>query len=123
MSKHEPHVYRPFMTTHWSLVERAGRDGGAATKDALAALLRQYLPALRSHLVVHKRISSHDADDLLQGFLAGKVIERDLVGQADRSRGKFRTFLLTALDRYVLNENRNRQAAKRNATRTVPLGE
>jgi RNA polymerase sigma-70 factor (ECF subfamily) len=54
-------------------------------------------------------MSADQADDLLQGFVLKKVLQRQLVARADRSRGKFRTFLLTALDRYVLDELERKQ--------------
>lgn len=117
----EPVSHEPFPVTHWSLVIRAGGDEGAAKRQALSALLKQYLPALRSHLVLRKRVPRHDAEDLLQAFLADKVLDRDLIAQADRDRGKFRTFLLTALDNFVKNQWRARLAGKRGASNTVPL--
>jgi DNA-directed RNA polymerase specialized sigma24 family protein len=66
-------------------------------------VLRAYLPALRAHLVIRRRVHPDRADDLLQGFCSDQVLEKDLVPRAERDRGKFRTFLLTALDRYAIN--------------------
>jgi RNA polymerase sigma-70 factor (ECF subfamily) len=114
---------RYFPTTHWSLVQRAGRPSDAAQRDALGELVERYLPALRSHLVIHKRIEPHRAEDLVQEFLLSKVIERELIGQADRQRGKFRSFLLVSLDRFVISEFRREQAQKRSAPGTVPIDE
>ena len=79
----------------------------------MAILLRHYLPALLSHLVIRQRIDTHRANDLLQGFLTAKVLEQRLILKADQDRGRFRTFLLTALDRYVIDEIRHARAAKR----------
>ena len=53
------------------------------------------------------------ADDLLQDFIAGKVLVDQLIPRADRQRGRFRTFLLTALDRFVANQFRFDSAQKR----------
>src|SRR5579859_3116253 len=90
-----------FPTTHWSLVARAG-DGDAKTREeALADLLHEYLVPLKAHLVRTRRLEASRADDLLQSFLADKVLEQDLIGRADRKKGKFRTFLLHALDGFV----------------------
>jgi RNA polymerase sigma-70 factor (ECF subfamily) len=105
-----------FPVTRWSLVGRAGLGGEQDARRALGTLLQRYLPALRSHLVARKRIRPDDADELLQGFVAGKVLERNLIGSADQSRGKFRSFLLTALDRYVIDEQRRQAALKRRPT-------
>lgn len=103
-----------FQTTHWSMVQRAGYADAAARREALTALLRQYLPALRAHLVRRKRVREDRAADLLQGFIASKVLEDGILSQADRTRGKFRTFLLTALDRYGIDQSRRDSAQKRN---------
>ena len=116
------HSTRAFPTTHWSLVARAGTDPGEAQREALGELVRRYLPALRVHLIVRKRLRPQDADDLLQAFLAAKVVEQNLVGRADRQKGKFRTYLLTALDRFVVNQLQHASAAKRSAAAT-PLHE
>ncbi|MCK4342388.1 MAG: sigma-70 family RNA polymerase sigma factor [Phycisphaerae bacterium] len=106
-----------FPTTQWSLVSRAGKQGLTVNSAALNQLLIRYLPALRAHLVVTKRIAPERADDLLQSFVARKFLEENLAAQADRARGKFRTFLLTLLDRFVISEFRRAAAKKRGAER------
>ena len=100
-----------------------GRAGGESelARHELDALLRQYLPALKAHLVIKKRIESNLADDLLQEFITNKVLERDLLGAADPDRGRFRTLLATALDRFVANQWERRGAKKRSADRAASL--
>lgn len=102
-----------FPTTRWSLVARAGKDAPDAQRQALGELLTRYLPALRAHLLYGKRLTPEDADDLLQDFVAGKIIERELLGRADAQLGKFRTFLLTSLDRFLIDRFREENARKR----------
>lgn len=102
-----------FPTTHWSLVARAGQDATETKRQALGELLTRYLPALRAHLVHGKRLSPHDADDLLQEFVAAKLLEKELLGRADAELGRFRTFLLTALDRFLIDRFREENACKR----------
>jgi RNA polymerase sigma-70 factor (ECF subfamily) len=106
---------RCFETTHWSLVARAGDVGGEGQRQALAELVKRYMPALRCHLMVRKRMKAQDAEDLVQEFLAAKVIEQGLVGKARRDLGRFRSFLLTALDRFMVSQKRYEQAKKRSA--------
>ena len=115
-----------FETTQWSLVARAGASAGAAgdeaggssarQRDAMGAILHRYLPALRAHLLARGH-PPDDADDLLQGFVADRVIGRNLLAHADRRRGRFRSFLLTSLNHFVANARRAERAAKR-----APLG-
>jgi len=101
-----------FPATRLSLVERA-RGEGEVRRLAVGQLLETYQPALRAHLLWKRRISPDRAEDLVQAFITDKVIERNLVSHYDRTRGKFRTFLLTALDRYVSNILRNEAAQRR----------
>ena len=54
-------------------------------------------------------LSPEDADDLLQEFVATKILEKELIGRADAELGKFRTFLLTALDRFLIDCHRGRE--------------
>lgn len=98
----------------WPLVERA-RDGtaDAASRIALGQLLVKYLPPLRAHLVLRKRIDPERAEDLLQSFIAGKVCEQQLIARADRQRGRFRTFLLTALENHIVGVLRHDRAGIR----------
>jgi RNA polymerase sigma-70 factor (ECF subfamily) len=51
-------------------------------------------------------LAEEGADDLLQGFLTDKVLEKRLLAAADRTKGKFRTFLLTALEHYAIDQFR-----------------
>jgi DNA-directed RNA polymerase specialized sigma24 family protein len=102
-----------FAATHWSLVERAGQATGEKRRASLEELLQRYLPALRAHLTIDKKLPIETADDLLQGFVADKVMVQNLIGLADRSKGKFRTFLLAALNRYVIDQLRKEGSIKR----------
>lgn len=102
-----------FPATHWSLVARAADADADARREALGQLLGRYLPALRAHLVHRKGLPPEKADDLVQEFITSKILDKDLIARADRQLGKLRTFLLTALDRFVLNQLRNDRAQKR----------
>jgi RNA polymerase sigma-70 factor (ECF subfamily) len=104
-----------FPSTHWSVVETAGREDSRGDRPALEALLKRYLPALRGHLLRRRAVQPDRIDDLLQGFVTSKVLEADLIARGDRNRGRFRTLLLTALDNFVVSQVRHDQAAKRGA--------
>lgn len=92
---------------------RAGHEPAEDRNKALSRLLERYRPPLRSHLICRKRLETERADDLLQSFIARQVLARELCALADRQRGRFRTFVLTALDRFVFNELRNERVRQR----------
>lgn len=102
-----------FPTTQWSLVARAGACSTDAQREALGGLLSRYLRALQAHLVHGKRVPPEEAEDLVQDFVASKILEKNLIGRADRTLGKFRTFLLASLDRFLIDYYRTKSAKKR----------
>jgi len=102
-----------FPTTRWSLLELIRRRDAQAVRNALGELLTRYLPALEAHLTRTRGLAPEAAEDLLQEFVADKILEKDLIARADRQLGKFRTFLLTALDRFFLNRLQYARAKKR----------
>ena len=53
-----------------------------------------------------------DAQDLTQEFFA-RVLEHHWLARADQSKGRFRTFLLTAMERFLANEWDKARALKR----------
>ena len=102
-----------FPTTRWSLVVAAGDGSARVRREALGTLLKDYLVPLRHYLVRRRRIPPHDADDLLQGFVSEKVLRDELVPRARQSRGRFRTFLLTALNQFLAGRARHAGRKKR----------
>jgi len=111
----------PFPSTHWTLVAQAGRESGEAKRQALGQLLHRYIGPMRSHLIVRHRVPPDRADDLVQGFLASQVLERDLIQRAQKECGRFRTFLLVALRRYAQNQARHEQSGRCAAVNGRPL--
>jgi RNA polymerase sigma-70 factor (ECF subfamily) len=100
-----------FLTTHWSLVLRAAKQDSASAQDALCELCRAYWYPLYGY-VRRQGHSPHDAEDLTQGFFA-RLLEKNYVADAQRDKGKFRTFLLTALKHFMANEWDRQHARKR----------
>src|SRR5438105_7648144 len=83
-----------FATTHWSVVLAAGAAATPERSRALEALCRNYWYPLYAYA----RRAGHgaeDAKDLTQSFFA-RLIEKCTLSLADRERGRFRTFLLSA---------------------------
>ncbi|MGC1275123.1 MAG: sigma factor [Planctomycetaceae bacterium] len=104
-----------FATTRWSVVCAAGREDSAA-RLALASLCETYWYPLYAFLR-RRGCSREEAEDVTQAFFA-RLLERGWVRSADRDRGRFRTFLLTALSRFLGKERDKRRAAKRGGGRT-----
>jgi RNA polymerase sigma-70 factor (ECF subfamily) len=102
-----------FPHTQWTLVGLVGQTTSDGQREALGELLRRYLPALRTFLVLDRRLTPEKAADVLQGFVAGKLLEQKVLKRSDRSRGKFRTFLLAALRNYLIDQERYERAARR----------
>jgi RNA polymerase sigma-70 factor (ECF subfamily) len=107
---HFPAHLGSFETTHWSVVLAAGGDSPASDK-ALEQLCRTYWYPLYA-FVRRTGHSAHDAQDLTQGFFA-ELFRKNYFRAADRERGKFRSFLLTALRHFLAHEWEKGKAAKR----------
>jgi len=78
----------------------------------VADLLRTYWKPVYCYLR-HKGYDNEQAKDLTQGFFHEVVLGRELIQQADRAKGRFRTLLLRALDRYLVSAHRKKTARKR----------
>lgn len=100
-------------STDWSLVERAGGVPGPPQREAMQLVVARYLPALRAHVIARWRFPAERAEDLLQEFLSVKVVEEELLGQVRRDRGRFRHFIRTTLDHFVISQVRKEQRQKR----------
>jgi len=105
-----------FLTTHWSLIEDIGVSDDDKNRALVELLLKMYWKPIYCYLR-HKGYDNERSKDLTQGFFQEIVIGRKLIQHANRTRGRFRKFLLTALERYVTSEHRKESARKR-----MPVG-
>lgn len=87
----------------------AGDDSTA--HEALEQLCRAYWFPLYAH-IRRRGHDAHAAQDLTQGFFA-RLLERNDLAGLTREGGKFRSFLLTALNHFLANEHERSQARKR----------
>ncbi len=106
-----------FATTHWSVVLAAGRTEQAAAAAALERLCQEYWFPVYS-FVRRKGHDAHQAEDLTQGFFA-RLLEKNWLESADPNRGRFRSFLLTAVSRFLANEHDRDRALKRGGGQRV----
>lgn len=98
-----------FPSTIWSLVLNAGAS--PAPSPALEDLCRAYWAPLYSFLR-RQGHSPHDAEDLVQGFLA-RLLAREDLKEVGPEKGRFRTFLLTALRNFTIKQALHEKAIKR----------
>lgn len=90
-----------FRTTHWSVVSMAGQASPQADA-ALANLCHTYWYPL--YVFIRRQGQGpEDAKDLVQGFFA-QVLQKRYFHDANREKGKFRSFVLLALKRFMANE-------------------
>jgi RNA polymerase sigma factor (sigma-70 family) len=87
-----------FATTHWSVVAACADDSEIAN-EALAQLCRDYWPPLYT-FARRRGYSGADAQDIVQGFFA-HLLQTKAYAQTDRTKGKFRSFLLASLKNYM----------------------
>lgn len=100
-----------FRTTSWSLILAASADPTADSRQALTTLCQTYWNPVYTFIRRH----GHDADqtqDLTQEFFA-RLIEKNYLDDADRRRGRFRSFLLTCVKHFLANEWDRERALKR----------
>jgi RNA polymerase sigma-70 factor (ECF subfamily) len=102
---------REFTTTHWSVILLAGGDASNAADAALDHLCRTYWYPLYAY-VRRQGHSKDDAQDLTQSFFA-RLLERKYLRLADRNQGRFRTFLLTSLKHFLINDWKKENREKR----------
>ncbi len=91
-----------FVTTHWSVVLKAGQTDTTQALAALEQLCRVYWYPLYAY-VRRRGYSPPDAQDLTQEFFA-RLLERNWLARAEQAKGRFRTFLLHMLERFLANE-------------------
>ena len=95
---------RSFPTTRWSVISRLRSSESAEAEGAVREVFTSYRYPLYGYLRM-SGMQHEDAEDVLQGFFE-KMLRNEGLAQADRERGRLRTFLLTALSRFKSNWQR-----------------
>jgi len=94
------------------MVLRAGQSEGSDERDrALAALCRNYWFPLYA-FARYSGKSPEDAEDLTQAFFS-HLLQESRLGKLDPKRGRFRSFLLAALKRFMIDDWRRSRSEKR----------
>ena len=115
-------AFSEFVTTQWGLVLLAGESSSTEAQRALEDLCRAYWYPLYA-FVRRQGCSPADAQDVTQDFFA-RFLKRNQLRLATPERGRFRTFLLTCLKHFLLNERNKANTLKRGGgQRIVSLDE
>jgi len=115
MNDRDPVTRKAFPNTRWSVVAGLGEE--SAQPEALASLCQAYWVPIYGFIRARGK-SREDAQDLTQGFFS-QIVEKELFTQADRERGKMRTFLLGILKHFLSGEHDKSNALKRGGGTTL----
>jgi DNA-directed RNA polymerase specialized sigma24 family protein len=100
-----------FLITQWGLLTAASTEGGPEARAALEELYRLYCYPVYA-FIRRRGHSRQDAQDLTQDFFV-HLLEKGTLGRADSKRGRFRSFLLGALDHFLAHVAERARAGKR----------
>lgn len=106
-----------FHSTHWSRVQAAGGSDDALARAALAELCRSYWYPLYT-FARRAGLAHAAAEDAVQGLFA-RLIEARSLREVAREKGRFRSFLLAALQHHLANERDRERAEKRGGGRVI----
>jgi RNA polymerase sigma factor (sigma-70 family) len=108
---------RAFQSTLWTVVLTAKDPDSKDRRDALQILIETYWKPV--YLFIRRKGNDRETGkDLAQGFFAA-LLDRNFLQYVERDRGKFRTFLLTALEHFMADEHDRAQALKRGGGRSA----
>jgi DNA-directed RNA polymerase specialized sigma24 family protein len=99
-----------FPTTRWTLI-LSSQAGSEARQAAVRDLLPHYWRPLYLH-ARRKGLPPDRAEDAVQGLLL-QLLQRDFLGALDPGKGRFRSYLRTAFDRFLINQHERASALKR----------
>jgi RNA polymerase sigma-70 factor (ECF subfamily) len=100
-----------FEATSWTNLLAARQQGSPGADAALEKLCRTYWYPLYAH-VRRRGFDATQAEDMTQEFFY-RILRENFLGAADRTKGKFRSFLLASLDNFLNEQRRQAGAQKR----------
>jgi len=103
-----------FQPTLWSVVLRAQDPADPHRSTAVNRLCATYWPPVYVYLR-RKGLAEHEAEDATQGYFA-HFLSKNLLDRVDRTRGRFKNYLLATLEHFLSNEWRVAHAQKRGDT-------
>lgn len=104
-----------FQTTQWSQILHIDTADQEKSRLLLDGLAMKYWKPVYCY-IRHKGHPNDRAKDLTQGFFCDIVLSSSLLKRADKSKGRFRKFLLAALECYLADEHRRKASRRRSPT-------
>ena len=101
-----------FPSTRWSLILDARTQDETRRQRAAQNLIEGYWKPVYCYLR-KRRYRNEDAKDLTQDFFCEFFVTGRLLHPADKKIGRFRSFLLTALEHFISNVERDKKRKKR----------
>lgn len=106
-----------FTTTNWSGVSAVMDAAPERAFEALERLCTRYWFPIYA-FIRRQGHPVHEAEDLTQGFFQF-VIERQMLREANREKGRFRSFVLGSLTNFLNNHRDKQSALKRGGGHTI----
>lgn len=112
--------YAAFPTTHWSVIRgRMGEETGTAVmKSSLEKLGHLYWKPIYAHIRFRWNQTRQEAEDLTQDFFVW-LLESPFLRRAEPGHGKFRNFVRTQLDFFMMNYLRSERSLRRGGDRQI----
>jgi RNA polymerase sigma-70 factor (ECF subfamily) len=108
---------RRFPTTHWSRIAEARDLAAPGAREALASLCQSYWYPL--YLFIRRQgYQADEANDLVQEYFV-RLLDGPVLEAADRSKGRFRTFLIADCNRFLSHQRARARAQKRGGDRQI----
>ncbi len=108
-----------FATTHWSVVLAARDAETTRARQALSSLCQSYWYPLYAY-VRRRGANPHDAEDLTQDFFS-RLLQNKTLSHLTREGGRFRSFLLKTMNRFLTDQWRRSQAQKRGPGQVISI--
>ena len=106
-----------FRSTRWSVIVSAQRGQTPEAQHALEVLAQSYWYPLYAYLR-RQNYNSHEACDLTQSFFA-LLLEREDLKSITPERGRFRSYLMTSLQHFLINQAKRDKALKRGGDQVI----
>jgi len=107
--------------SHWIVVLQARRQDTARAMDALARLCQSYWYPLYAYVRLRGH-SPEEARDLTHEFFS-RLLQNKTLAYMKKDCGKFRSFLLSAMNHFLVDEERKGRLARPEAPDDLPLTE